>query len=634
MSELHGDVFGHVIQAGKIGSVQVGAKSHQALHGLPRASPTFTGRTAELASLAGAPLSVVSGLPGVGKTELVLHFARQHSFPGGVLHVELHGYDPDRRWTSERALESFLWVLGVRETPPGEAEKAALYRSLLAEREPMLVVLDDASSVEQVTPLLPAGHQVIVTSRHKLTGLTGARHVELDVLDVDSSVALVGSTELASLCGHLPLALQIMAALRETEPERPDADWADELREAQFDLLDGLQATFALSYNALSVEQQRLFRLLALHPGDGFTVECAAMLTYTPFPQTRKTLRALRTAHLLEPGYRFHDLVRLYAKDRLAEEPDTEREAALDRLMVYFTGRSAKADQEFREQNTPAALEWLDDNRATLISAAGLAHATGRHKDVLWLAHCLYFLLRIRSSTSAWLEISELAESSARELGAEDAELEALNEQGAALATAGQLREAHDLLLRTAQRALELGMHEAVLRAMSTVSRVLLLGGHTDDAIMVLHSALAEAEKLHDDQASYVLLGNLGAVLLHQKRFTEAIECLEESLRRDEDGSYHAISTRNQLGIACLGTGRLQQALLHLETGLATCREFGDIAAEARLRLNLGRVLFALGRHAAAEQAWTASLDGMRAVETPDNIAEAEELVEQFRVGR
>ncbi|MDX8035816.1 hypothetical protein SK803_36935 [Lentzea sp. BCCO 10_0856] len=264
-NEIH-DNRGNAVQAGHVGSIHLSAPEPPptALNGLRDATESFTGREAELAELSGATgLTVVSGLDGVGKTELVLRLAASREFPGGKLFVDLQDYDDKRRVTPAQALEEFLSALGVRQIPPTEAARAALFRTITASREPMLVVIDNARSVQHVRPLLPNKHRTIVTSRHRLTALDDAHHLELGLLSAGEATSLVGDAELAELCGRLPLALRIMAALRRTDPGH---DWAAELREVKLDLLDdgderSVRAAFELSYRALTEEQRRLFRI-------------------------------------------------------------------------------------------------------------------------------------------------------------------------------------------------------------------------------------------------------------------------------------------------------------------------------------------------------------------------------------
>ena len=350
---------------------------------LPAAVADFTGRAAELQALTrildevgkGVPgtvvISALGGSAGVGKTALAVQWAHQVAgrFPDGQLYVNLRGYDPDRPMPAADALAGFLHGLGVpgQDIPPGEAERAARYRSLLVGRK-LLVVLDNAGSVEQVRPLLPGSPScaVVVTSRDSLAGLVardGATRLEVDLLPpadaADLLRAVIGQRAeddpgaagtLAAQCCRLPLALRVAAELAIARPGVPLADLAAELADQQWrlDLLDAggdphtaVRAVFSWSYRHLDDDSARAFRLAGLHPGPDFEPCAVAALIGTTLEQARPALDALARAHLIHPAgggrYGMHDLLRAYARE-LADASDGEEEqnAALTRLFDHY----------------------------------------------------------------------------------------------------------------------------------------------------------------------------------------------------------------------------------------------------------------------------------------------------------
>ncbi|MFJ8044047.1 BTAD domain-containing putative transcriptional regulator [Kitasatospora sp. NPDC096147] len=350
---------------------------------LPPALPTFVGRRAELGFLdrltrptatgtpAPATVGVLTGGAGTGKTAVALHWAHRarERFPDGQLHLDLHGYSLGPPLTPHEALIRFLRALGTEHARlPGTLDEcASLYRSLLADRR-VLVLLDNARDADQVRPLLPAsaGSLTLVTSRDGLAGLTardGARRLVLGVLPRPDAVELLAriagaeriraepsaAAELAAACGHLPLALGIAAGRLAERPHRTVAQHAAELRDAEDRLtvlqIDGdatsaVRAAFDLSYRALRPGPRRLFRLLALAPGDCLgTAEASALSGTTP-AATGPLLELLAAAHLLDPigpdRYHLPDLLRRYAAERAtAETGPVERAAARERLRSW-----------------------------------------------------------------------------------------------------------------------------------------------------------------------------------------------------------------------------------------------------------------------------------------------------------
>jgi tetratricopeptide (TPR) repeat protein len=401
---------------------------------LPTAPGPFTGRATELATLtdaattsldAGATVVIlaIGGVGGIGKTALALHWAYQHlhRFPDGQLYVDLRGFDPSGQPTAVRdAVRGFLLGLGVDlSTLPDDLDAlAARYRSLVAGKG-MLIVLDNARDLDQVTPLLPGSPTctVLVTSRRHLAGITryGARLLDLDVLPEAEARDLLARhlrserlvaepaavAELLAVCAGLPLAVAIVAALAQRHPTFRLAVLAEELRDvsARLDGLDAgdlhvnLRAALSSSVRALSPPAASVFGLLGIAPGPHISLPAAASLAALPEGQARAVLRELENASLVQqhaPGrYRMHDLVRLYATETACHDlAEDAREAALRRVLDFYTHTAHTADRLLSPHrppvqldlpapgaypqplpDVPAALGWLDTEHPVLLAA-------------------------------------------------------------------------------------------------------------------------------------------------------------------------------------------------------------------------------------------------------------------------
>ena len=346
---------------------------------LPADTGAFTGRIDELFELArlarraeaedtpGAPvICTIDGMGGIGKTALAIHAAHllADRFPDGQLFLELHAHSagvPTR--TAFDALGSALAALGAPpQTVPNDLDaRAAKYRAMLAGTR-TLIVVDNVADENHVRPLIPgtAGCLVLITSRRRLKALDDAEPLGLDVLPADDAVSLFRATagagrtpaddgplvEVVEMCGRLPLALRIAAALLRHRRSWQIEHLIRELREdpGRLEVFDdgqrSLASVFELSYRSLTPAQTTTLHRIAQIPGQDVDVYgCAALLDGELRP-TRRLLAELVDRSLLTeptPGrFRMHDLMRAYALARAAGEDDGPRELALDRLFDYY----------------------------------------------------------------------------------------------------------------------------------------------------------------------------------------------------------------------------------------------------------------------------------------------------------
>lgn len=330
----------------------------QAMTSVPRQlPPTFEliGRdamTAELKVLLRpgpdrGPVIVISGPGGIGKTCLALSVANELAgqYPDGQLYAELHGADGTMIDTAE-VLAQFLRALGVPRIPPTKEERLSTYRTLLARRQ-VLVVLDDAASGDQVADLVPnsAGCSVLVTSRERLPGLRGARHVAaLEPLGPEDGTRLflsvVGAagvvlpsldhvTDVVALCGGLPLALRIAGALRVHDAPRSTAALARRLADQGPDAFVhgqlSVARTIGAGFERLDAPARHLFLGLGLLPLRGFGLWTAAALLDGTGADPVATLSQLAARFMItsaqtRPRYWFHDLTWAYARRRAEAE--------------------------------------------------------------------------------------------------------------------------------------------------------------------------------------------------------------------------------------------------------------------------------------------------------------------------
>ncbi|MEO3794963.1 BTAD domain-containing putative transcriptional regulator [Nonomuraea sp. B10E15] len=448
---------------------------------LPPDIAEFTGRDGEVAELTEAltkprpgtvAMAGVAGMGGLGKTTLAVHVAHRIAgrFPDGQLYADLRGAsaDPAR---PEDVLSRFLFALGISATgiPESLEERVALYRSCLAGRR-TLILLDNVAGEEQVRPLLPGapGTAVLLTGRVRLVGLEGTSLLELDVLPSAQAMDLLrriigdervqddpdAALEITRLCGRVPLAVRISAARLLGRRQWSLAHLAGVLGEERHrldELVAGdldIRAGFEMTYRTLPAGAQRAFRLAGLLDAPDFASWAVAALLDVPVRQAEREIETLVDAHLLnltgtdETGrlrYRFHDLIRLYARERAQrEESEPERQAALRRALGAWLALAEVAAEHVPgpcfalmhssapRWRLPAAVSgplladpmaWFGAEHAALM--AGVAQACeARLTQLAWdLAGSTETYLNVRGLYDGWLRMHEQALALCRETG-------------------------------------------------------------------------------------------------------------------------------------------------------------------------------------------------------------------------
>ena len=638
----------------------------------------------------------VAGAPGVGKTALAQAAARASVgrgwFPGGAISVNLHGYDPDPAtvvWPAQ-LYAGLLRGLGLpgEQVPPVESDQATVYHQLLdqlaAVNRPVLLVLDNVGDADQVTELLPrgvGGHRVLITSRNTLATLTNARLLDLHVLEPAAAVELLAlglhrlcptdvrvaadpaaAARLVELCGRLPLAVQIVVALLCDEPDRPLAELADELadeghrlRGLDYDRRWAVRAAFDLSYLRLDPATTHLFQLLAAAPGPDVGLGVAAVLADQPEPATRAGLRGLCRAHLLDqlpappgqgPRWRMHDLIRLYAAERLT--PD-QRRAGFARVLNYYRRTADLAERRFTALpadatavpagfDTPEqAMAWVLAERAGLIAhttqavathpedAARLATDLAAFLDRAWLLADLVTvasaavqathnapdhplaaaswttlgnaLQRVRRFEEA-ITAHERAGEIYRETGDRHGEGMAATNLGNALQQVGRFEEAITALERAGEIYRETGDRHSEGVAATNLGNALQQVGRFEEAITALERAGEIYRETGDRHGEGTASTNLGLAMAEVRRFEEAIAAHERAVeiyRETGDRHGEGVAWEN-LGIAMAEVRWFEEAITALERAGEIYRETGDRHGEGTASTNLGNALQQVGR--------------------------------------
>ncbi|NYI93403.1 transcriptional regulator with XRE-family HTH domain/tetratricopeptide (TPR) repeat protein [Amycolatopsis endophytica] len=592
----------------------------------PPAVPDLVGRGAELDELRRAagdarttPSGVVVSLvghPGVGKTALARSAAHDLAadFPDGFLSVDLRGMD-DQPVSPRAALDVLLRGLNVpaAEIPASVGEQSALFRSMLAGRR-VLVLLDNAADEAQVRPLLAAatGCLTLVTCRRALAGLESARWLWLRPLDTADASALVAAIagadrvraepssaeELAQLCGNLPLAVRIAGNRLATRPHWTISYLVDQLRDERTRLASlsagdlRVRSAFEMSHRRLSPAARLVFRRLAVIPGPDFGAELATVATGMATADVRAHIAELVDANLVQEGgvpgrHTFHDLIRLFARERLEaeENPDEAWEAVsavVDHLLdtaagagrLFFPDALRASVEASRFASREQAAQWLDAEAANWLAAQRIGHGCGKYRQVVDLARALHWFSDGRSQQLPWHDVFALGVASAR--------------------------------------ALDSRADEAVLLNFLGWARYYCLGDN-EGGRAAHQEALDIATETGDRREQTWALAYLGSVLLRLDRPEEALDHVERAVGlADMDFWMGQGSIRNVLGKVLCAVGRPGEALLVHREVLADAERYRDDANLFTRRFFRALTFQLLGRALTETGDWPGGADAFR----------------------
>jgi len=539
---------------------------------LPTAMPHFAGRATALEELdeqlgqlsasaertGAVAITAIGGTAGVGKTALALHWAHKVAarFPDGQLYANLRGFDTSSLPADPAdILRSFLAAIQVHPArfPAGTEALSALYRSRVADKK-MLVVLDNASDVAQVRPLLPASPHslVLITSRSELTALAaseGARLLTLDVLTETEAQELLTARlgpdriarepqavqDIACLCARLPLALSVVVARAAAQPRLSLASLTSELAEmrTRLDALDAgdptanVRTVISLSYHHLPEPAARMFRLVGLHPGPDITAAAAASLAAITPAAARSALRGLARASLISehvPGrYAFHDLLRSYAVEQaLHSISPAERNQLTVRTLDHYlqTAHAARVllypghdtirldpplpgvhPEAFTSQQ--AALAWLDGEYEVLLKAIGLA-VEEKMDDYAWrFPVVLWTYYYVCGHWHDGVATQHVAVEAARRRGERNGYARAMRGLGAALSSLGEYAEALTWLGRAYDLFTQIGDRVGLARTALMLSQAYDYQGLHRESLRASDEALELASATQDESATH-----------------------------------------------------------------------------------------------------------------------------------
>jgi DNA-binding SARP family transcriptional activator len=627
------------------GPQAVAALAPAVLRQLPATVPQFAGRASELAGLTGlldraelpgtVVISAIDGMPGVGKTALAVQAGHlvADRFPDRQLFADLHGHTPGRQPADPAdVLAALLAADGVdpRYLPADLDARAAMWRDRMAGQRALLI-LDNAASSAQVAPLLPgtSGCLVLITSRRFLGDLPAAAEVPLDVLPPGDAATMfeglapralgepAAVAELVALCGHLPLAISLLARLFTRHRSWTMADLIAETRAGLLTVTvesRTVAAAFEVSYRHLDADRQRFFRRLGLYPGAHTDAYAAAALAGLPLAQAAGHLAGLLGDRLLEepvPGrYKMHDLIRVYARSLAEAEDAGLRKQALDQLLEYYQSAARAAGTHVARHGLPtsaqssppatmpdlsgwdAARAWMTAERPNLVACIEDAAVRRDHARQVGLTAATAAHLRIDGPWPQGMSLHATAAAAARHIGDQLGQADALLNLGDLRRLAGDYPGATEALEQARGIYADTGGRPGEAGALLCLGEVRRSTGDFPAAAGLLEQAQGIYSDIGGRLGEAAALLVLGTVWQVTGDYPAAVDALERSLqisRRAGNRPGEAEALRN-LGAVRNLTGDRPAANRALEQALDISAALGDLFGEANAMACLGLV--------------------------------------------
>jgi DNA-binding SARP family transcriptional activator/tetratricopeptide (TPR) repeat protein len=594
---------------------------------------------------AAVPVTMIIGRGGVGKTTLAVHVAHKvaERFPDGQLFACLR--INDRPVDPADILEGFLQALGVSGSvlPDSAAKRAEIYRDKLAGRR-VLIVLDDAVSEQQISALLPGSAlcSVIVTSRRRLTGIAVTNRFELGSFSHDSAVELltkIVSPErimaepaavkaLCSQCDYLPLALRIVGARLAARPHWSVAELVDRLADESRRLDElhhgnmGVRASIALTHNDLSADARVLFRRLAIFDVPSFGYWVSAPLMDTTVQAGKEFMEELTEAYLIdadahpagETRYRFHDITRLFARERLVmDESAQDRHAALERLLgavLHLVGAAHQREYSgdflllhgggsrwplpgwLIDRILKDPLDWYQHERPSIVTSVRQAAASGMTELAWELALSSVALFESHSHFTDWRETHERALEACSRAGNQRGEAAMRYSLGSLHMFRRRPKQATRELASASELFEQLGDQYGVALVKRNQAYLDRISGDLDQALSRWAQALRTFQAAGDLIGEAHILHNVAQVLLDRGDEAAAAGLLERARKICVDLRNRRVGAQvyHRLGDLHLRRGELDAAAAAFDEALAAVRESNDQVGEGYALLGLGTV--------------------------------------------
>lgn len=592
------------------------------LHQLPTPPADFTGREEDLEFLrsrlaeggTGAMFGL-RGMGGVGKTTLALKLAEELKprFPDAQIYLDLKGVDPQPLTAAQAMGHVVRSFHPEARLPEGEAELAGLYRSVLDGKRVLLLMDNATKDKKQVEPLIPPPTcLLLVTSRFRfaLPGLVDRDLDEMSKKDARDLLLRIAprigdnADEIAGLCGCLPLALRLAGSALAERPDLSPAEYIRRRREGK-EKLEPVEASLQTSYDLLTEERQRLWRLLAVFSGT-FDSEAVKVVWELDIDDTKDHLGELLRSSLveweeMESRYRLHDLARDFARRQVNAD---EWAVSQQGYAKHFLEILALTDDLYERggESVRKALKLFDTEWENIKAAQNWASSNcEQNEEIAWLCDAFpdagALLLRLRLSPWDQILWRKAGLSAAiRRKNRENQSFHLLN-LGSAYTQLGKTSTAIDCFEQALATA-----HEAnsTIALVDTFNNLGLLCNHTGEhrlAVEFFNKSLALSREIADQRREAHALGNLSTTYLDVGDIPRALESCSLHLQMSRNHGDHRgeVNALNTMGLVHLDLEDYERAIQSIEESINLSKERGDWRGGIPAMASLSTIYLHLG---------------------------------------
>jgi tetratricopeptide (TPR) repeat protein len=535
------------------------------------------------------------------------------------------------------------------------------YQSILHGKK-VLLFLDNARSAEQIVPLLPPKNCAMLVTSRRTFSVPGLNVCRVDVMSEEDAMDFllelcprIGSraADLTKACAYLPLALRIAGSFLQVNGDWSIEEYLSRLgdrkrrlitlqvshKEAELTTEPDLLASFDVSYNQLSGEYRKCWRILGVFPAS-FDVSAASAVWKFEEAETKKLLSLLLRYSLLDydptsSRYSLHDLLADYTLSQMDSEENGE--ARLRHASHYKDVlNTAKALYKQGGENIMVGLRLFDlewhNIRAGQAWAASEAETSRAAAELCFeYPYSGAYVLQLRQHPREQMQWLEIAVSAAHQVGNRPGEMKALGNLGVAYVSLGELSKAIVFFEQVLSIAREIGDRVGEVSALGNLGTVYAGLENVTKAIEFFEQVLVITRELGDRHGEAMTLGNLGSAYGDLGNARKAIEFYEQALLIDRETGDRDGEAENlgNLGIVYSRLGEVHKAIENYESQLVIVREIGDRGGEGNALLNMGQALYELDEKDQAVHLVKQALDFFEAIESP-SIEEAREKLKEW----